>query len=508
MLFMTPSRFLSIASIVLAPALFSFTLAQPGNELQYLLFEASPLNDPAVAPGLASELTPEMVSEAVTDKANVDAAPSSVDEQLDEPVDAALTSGELLRMRHQPPAEQMASINNDIARYKKVILDLEQKGGAYEASLSEELLALASLYQKTGDLREAQTVLNRAAHIARVNNGLYDSSQVPLLQKVIENYIQLGDLLAADRQQEALFYMQQRLYANDSPDLLPGLKYFAEWNLFSATTNITPAPAAEDEEGDEEPVIDMAIFQFEHLLRAQHLYDQIAQILIRNPGVDQTPLADAENKVLLISHLFATRYNGYMSGFDAPSFSGFGSTSDGSFLRRNDLSYRTGTDILQSRIARLEQQPNPDLQRLAKARIELADWLLISNRRMSAVDLLEETHEQLVAASVPPADLNTLFNPPLPQEIPTFLVPGYSRADLGIPEDALLKYRGYVDLEFEVNRFGNPSSIHVLGTSPDTDEEIPAHLVNYIRYSQFRPRMQDGSVRNSDRYQLRYHYSY
>ena len=43
----------------------------------------------------------------------------------------------------------MSAINNDIAGYKKVIVDLEQKGGAYEASLSEELLSLASLYQKT-----------------------------------------------------------------------------------------------------------------------------------------------------------------------------------------------------------------------------------------------------------------------------------------------------------------------------------------------------------------------
>ena len=50
--------------------------------------------------------------------------------------------------------------------------------------------------------------------------------------RVIENYVQLGDLLAADRQQKPCF-MQQRLYEMQ-PELLPGLTYFAEWNLFAA----------------------------------------------------------------------------------------------------------------------------------------------------------------------------------------------------------------------------------------------------------------------------------
>lgn len=497
MLFVTPSRFLSLAGILLAPVLFSsLTLAQPGNELQYLLFEPSSLTDQR-APSL---------SEDVDDEGDITQQPSAEIAIIS--VEPALTSGELLRSRRQAPADQMATINNDIDSYKKVILDLEQKGGAYEASLSEELLSLASLYQKTGEYGEAQTILNRAAHIARVNNGLFDASQVPLLQKVIENYVQLGDLMAADRQQEALFYMQQRLYDNNSPELLPGLKYFAEWNLFAATTNITPPPVTDDNESDEKPIVDMAVFQYEHLLEAQNLYDAIARILIANPAVDQTNLADAENKVLFISHLFATRY-GFTGSFDAPSFSGFSSTSDGSYMRRNDMSYRTGTDILQSRITRLEQQPAPDLKRLAKAKMELADWLLISNRRMTALDVLREAHRQLAEAGMPAAELNDLFNPPLPQEIPAFMIPGYSRADLGIPQDASLKYRGFVDLEFDVNRFGNPSSIHVLGTSSDTDKEIPAHLVNYIRYSQFRPRLlEDGSVNNTDNYRLRYHYTY
>jgi hypothetical protein len=507
MLFIIPSRVLSIASIMLAPTLFSPLIqAQPADDLRYLLFEATPLNDLSELPDANGANAAQEVGGAVLAQA-ID----GIDGQTGQPVEPALTSGELLRARTAPPADQMATIDKDIANYKKVILDLEQKGGAYEAGLSEELLALASLYQKAGDYRQAQPILNRAAYIARVNNGLFDASQVPLQQKVIENYVQLGDLMAADQQQEALFYMQQRLYGNDSPEFLSGLTYFAEWNLFAATTTIVPPSAVEDDESnksDEKPIVDMATFQFRHLVEAQNLYDDISQIFISNPTIDQTELADAENKILFISHLFATRYVSYVSNFDAPGFSSFSSPSDGAFLRRNDFSYRTGTDILQNRIKRLQEQPVPDLHRLAKARMELADWLLLSSRRMTGLKLLEETHQQLVDASMPNAELDALFNPPLPQEIPAFLTPGYSRADLGIPEQTLLKYKGFVDLEFEVNRFGSPSSINVLDVSPDTGEEIPAHLVNYIRYSQFRPRVQDGKVKNSDTYQVRYHYSY
>jgi hypothetical protein len=431
-------------------------------------------------------------------------------EQVIQQIDAPITLEEFLHDAGNTPENQLETINSDIANYKKVILDLEQKGGAYEAGLSEELLALASLYQKTGEFGEAQKILNRAAHIARVNNGLFDAAQIPLLKKVIDNYVQLGDLAAADEQQAALFYMQKKLYGESSPELLPGLKYFAEWNLFAATTNIGPPPVTESESG-EKPIVDIATFQFEHLVAAEALYDHMAKIVMKHPDLDDTHLAQAENQLLAISHLFATRYNPYITSFDVPSFSGFSSSLSpvgGSFLGSNDMGYRNGIDILEARVERLQKQPTPDARKLAEAKIALADWLLVFDRRVTALEELEEIYQDLVDAAVAEHDLNALLNPAIPEEIPKFRNYRYSRASLGIPEDLNLQYKGYVDVEFHVNRAGRASSITILGTSPDTDDEIPNRLVNHLRYAQLRPRVQAGSVKTEDLYQLRYHYTY
>ena len=485
-------RLPNFSCFLLAPLFFSSaTLAQ---DFQHLLFEPSLLNDqPASTATAGSSAAPSMAA----------ALPATA-------VGTTMALKEFLADQGDPSSGQLNTINADIANYKKVIQDLELEGGVYEAKLSEELLALASLYQKSGALAEAQEILNRAAYIARVNNGLYDASQIPLLKKVIENYVELGDLLAADQQQEALFYMQRKLYGDTSAELLPGLKYFAEWNVFVATTNIVPPPVAEDGKPGASPIVDMMSFQFQHLVDAQNLYDRMAQIFIASPGFDETHLAEAEKQILVIAHLFATRFNTYIGSFEMANFSGFSAQSptESSLLRRNDLSYRTGTDILQGRVTRLQEQSAPDPQKIGKAKIELADWLLVFSRRLTALDLLEETYRELTEASAPQDLLDLLFNPAVPQQIPAFLNTPYSRASLGIPEEAALQYRGYIDMEFKVNRFGIPFAMTVLGTSPETDEEITARLLNHIRYSQFRPRLQEGVAKNDDRFELRYHYTY
>ncbi len=493
MLFRASSKFLSYSHALLALPLFvSVALAQPEHNFQNLLFEPSVLN----------EQTPLAESDELP-------ATALVDEPTNPHItDTAISIDEFFASQKQAPVDQLETINSDIANYKKVILDLEQKGGAYEAGLSEELLALASLYQKNDEYAEAQKVLNRAAHIARVNNGLFDAAQVPLLKKVIENYVELGDIVGADRQQEALFYMQQRLYSDSDIELLPALKYYAEWNIFAATTNITPA--ATESESSEDEIVDTVSFQFQRLVNAKNLYDAMMQILIMNPGFDDSHLAQVENQLLVISHIFATRYTPYASSLDIPSFSGFSSlpSSGGGFMGNVELGYRNGIDILENRINRILEQPTPDPRKLAAAKVELAEWLLVFDRRMTAVELLEETYNDMTTAAVPEEKLSRLLHPALPQEIPEFRSHRYTRPYLGIPDDVMLQYKGYVDVEFEVNRFGGPSSIMVLGTSPDTDEEIVDRLVNHIRYSQIRPRVQNGKVPNADLYRLRYHYTY
>ncbi len=485
---------LTFARVLLAPLCFSCSLTQAAEKnYQYLLFEPSVLNEQH---DVANNVAPPIAGQEPA-FAELAPGPSTVGDQQDfsethglaeqhgtvahavQDANAALTIEEVIAAQGNAPADQLGAIERDIAEYKKVIAELEQQGGAYEAKLSEELLSLASLYQKTGEYAEAQKILNRAAHIARINNGLFDESQIPVIKRVIQNYVELGDILAADRQQAALFYMQKKIHGDSAPGLLPGLQYFADWNLFAATTNITPPPASEDTEADGKPVVDLVTFQFERLITAQSIYEGMRQMLLRNPGYSEIDIAEVEEQQLIILHLFATRYGPYVPTLDG-NIAAFSTFSNDEWPSRGfNNGYRTGIDILESRIDRLQRQSPVDIQQIADAKIQLSDWLLLFERRTTALTLLEETYQELQAVSASEDELNEFLAPPLPRHIPRFLHHRYTRAWLGLPDEVPLQYKGYVDLWNSVcDKRTRRQSGHRRGDYESTRKPYPARTIS------------------------------
>src|SRR5690606_1720281 len=107
-------------------------------------------------------------------------------------------------------------IASSITRYERSVARFELAGGPYETRLSEELLALGSLYQRAGEHEKALGIFERASHINRVNGGLFSLEQIPIIEKTIETYLARGDLVSADAQQEYLFYLQRKNYGDRS----------------------------------------------------------------------------------------------------------------------------------------------------------------------------------------------------------------------------------------------------------------------------------------------------
>ena len=148
------------------------------------------------------------------------------------------------------------------------------------------------------------------------------------------------------------------------------------------------------------------------------------------------------------------------------------------------------------------------LFRSIKAGLDLADWMLIFNRqRVRALEMYQEIHD-----SLNPEDrvqeFSDLFTPDFPTPLPSFIYPLNSRAALGIPPEQALEYQGHVDLTLKLNRFGKTTDVDVLGTSENTPETIENMLVRNLRRSQFRPRFEDGKIRDTDTMHLRFYYAY
>lgn len=487
--------------VFLAPVLvFSpcITLAQNSFELRYLIF------DPVlIKTSLADdELKVEEISH-----------PPAAEEKL--------TVGEYISAEQQEnetsdPDDLAASI----AGYEKSISDLELEGGAYEAALGQEYLSLGTLYQSQGDHEKALEYLDKALHIERVNRGLFNLDQEPIINKKIESYLALGDLESADHQQEYLFYLKRKTYGDSSIELLPALTQYAEWNIFAFDARLGMNPAldygAESAAFTAQPAnnsIGEENFRTNRLVNAQNIYRTIIQILVSQYGQTDPRLLDMEKNLALTNYFFATNYNinsASLSSNNNPALSMASSQAfyDVSQVSSNSMGYRHGREALERRLDYMLNMDNISPEEITRAEIELGDWLLIFKKRMTALDTYESAYQELKAKGVAQDAIDEIFSPAFPVEVPTFINYKYTRASLNIPEDLPLDYQGYFDVRLKLNRFGQPQNVEVIGRSLNTTDPIEFRLMRHLRSSTFRPRFSNDTLLDQDVVEARYYYSY
>ena len=112
--------------------------------------------------------------------------------------------------------------------FKKTISSIESARGAYATALSEQLLSLGLALQTQGRHDEAIGLFKRGVHLARVNDGLYSTQQIPLLQGQISSHIALADYAQADERQHYMYRVQVRNKDNGDP-LSAALMQQAKW---------------------------------------------------------------------------------------------------------------------------------------------------------------------------------------------------------------------------------------------------------------------------------------
>jgi hypothetical protein len=487
---------LAFAPPLLAPAVF----AQDDANLPNLLFEPVVIN-------------------IVDPVDNPDGAPYTVQELTSLPHDTpAVDLQTWLSQRNiatSLPPEQIAA---DIARYEASVLSQENSGGAFDPALDEELLALGTLLQQSGDFIRAQQVLERALHVNRVNDGLFNMGQVPIIERTIANHLARGDLVAADEQQEYLLYVQRRNFDGRSVDLLPALTRYAEWNLFAFGARVvTPPPAPEDEaaEANERPELDaesMFNFRTGRLITAQQVYQSIIQIVTNNFGLGDIRLLNFERQLALTNYLYIATV-GLEGDLDPntmlpgnPYIMPFGGAFEAG---RPPLGFRQGRDSLERRVNYFADKPDVPAVEKARAKMDLADWMLLFSKRTGSLEVYEEAWHDLTNAGTSAAELQAVFDPRYPVWIPEYVTHPYTRQALELPEDLVLEYKGYIDLEFKLSRFGIPSGARVRNKSLTATPQLESILLRSIRRAQFRPRIAaDGSVRDTETMHVRFYFTY
>ncbi len=405
--------------------------------------------------------------------------------------------------------------------YQESILQFEMDGGPYDPRLSEAYLSLGQVYQQLDDQELAIEALSNALHVNRINNGLFNASQLNIVSELVESYLRHGDFAAANQQQEYLFFIQQKIYGPNNPIILASLLEYADWNLHASSLSLgyipdtqslglTVLPQVADSfirnlrNFDNQPLIqlNLASNAYKQALRLQRRHEAIA------PNIDPDRLRRIEaefqltesnlnipetEKKLAFTHL--------LLGNMLENYPTTASNAQADFYFRT---LREGQDALQRRLDYLQSANFTDLD-IVMALVDLADWFLLNERWSSAEQMYIQAYQFVDDNQL--EQVPGLIYPDLPVPIPSYVSPFYSRASSNIAADAALDYEGYIDVSFELSRLGNANDIEILSYTANTQEDTLRALRRMLRRTQFRLQLQGDEQYAENQYLVRYYYT-
>lgn len=327
-------------------------------------------------------------------------------------------------------------------RYLDAVQSVEAQGGAYDAALSEQLLGLGAAYQAAGRHEEAAEALSRAAHIVRVNEGLYSTSDLPILERLIESYSALGEWDGVGTSYQQMFQIHRRNYGDTDERMLPALQRLSTWHLSAYLGNV-----------GEDPI--------NHLEAARNLYDSSLGILQTRTTDPRLPEALREKAIV----------DYYLASYVPTNGGGVSFSAGPSNVQQQAgpayalMGFTAGREALE-KVVQLRTEDtaaNPLIR--AQASAELGDWHQLFNRRQTALDIYKQAWA-IAAADTTNTAVNQIFGHPialpvLPQGLATI-------ADAGVA--AAPGRETVITVTFAVNERGLVEDIRIL----DTQASIPA----------------------------------
>lgn len=423
-----------------------------------------------------------------------------------------------------------------------------EAGGARPAGLSRPLAALAAVHQEAGDHALAIAALEEARYVTRVHNGLAAADEAVLLRQQIRSEKALGlHERAWDLEQRMVTIARQH---HDDSRMLP---IFSE--LADDRSNVLERFRA----GERPPMIELGCYYSAPLppyddtrrprrpplranpdvpsgscrfgdgwlvrnrLRAEILmyYADAIEIILKTGDYASPELRRFERAAVGLSRdLTRVRMRYSESG-------SFGYCAGGT------LDQYLALDILHSCLAPVGRAQNVvvanvgglvSLIRLisyeirsgapaadrARALAELADWYLLStpvDRRHfeeriidTARAVYERAYRELRQGTDAESSSTRLFAPELPITLPTF-------EPNPLASNATAEPSRYVDVAFNVTKYGRAEQIEILDTSRGATRREERDLIRLIAGTTFRLRAVDGKLSDSAPMNVRYHLS-
>ncbi len=357
------------------------------------------------------------------------------------------------------------------AEYRQVIRSTESSEGAYSGSLPEYLDGLGTSLQRSGQHREAIRVFKRGIHLARINEGLYCTQQIPLLEREIASLIAIGDYAVADDRQAYLYRVQMHNFGPGT-DRADALMQQASWQYDAFRLGLEQenyrrlmyawdlnAMAAQDIASQEGQSSEQLVAPLTGMLRTQYLisgYNMQAAEL-------QYQLANASSEFPVAPQV--TRFNIYRA-----------------------QSYQKGESVAQMLYAIQSGTHGADSPQAAEARATLGDWELFHDQRRAAEEAYQAAVGELLGRTDAERQIQSLFGEPVE-----------------LPDDDTIRYlptpvtpeQGNLLLQFSVSASGRVQNLERIDDN-NVDQRTANRIMRTLRQTLFRPRLAASGPVDSD----------
>lgn len=147
------------------------------------------------------------------------------------PVPAQETAAEIPDIASPGTASKTSESAQSIREYRDQIKKQESLYGAFDPQLGEQLLGLGLLFKNQGEYNEAGEALERSLHIKRVNEGVDNTSQLPILDALIDTNTAAGNWEKLDKNYELLLQVNQRNLESGDGSEITNIERVGEWKL-------------------------------------------------------------------------------------------------------------------------------------------------------------------------------------------------------------------------------------------------------------------------------------
>ncbi|NNE37969.1 MAG: hypothetical protein HKN08_06655 [Gammaproteobacteria bacterium] len=447
--------------------------------------------------------------------------------------------GLLSEMPEIQEPEQLTPEEMEIQRtanqYLDRILELEAESGAYNNALVEQLSSLGLAYNNLGNHTYALDVFNRALHINRVNEGLHNINQLPILDQIIKTNTALNDYDALNKNHGYMVWVYGRNYDGDDLKLAEAYSRAANWQIDAF--DITPPPDS-----------------LKHLIMAANYFSKSTDIVERAKGPDAPELINSlygivnANFKLVEPYGFVPNIDTFISGKLYPMMpSNFDSEFSNSPYPRNPYraldyspdhlsrivqeekytfslvqnAYKSGRNAL-IRIIEIYEN-NPDLPRIsyAYALTHMGDWYLRFYKRSFAVENYQKAYQTLIATEYGNEAIEALFSRPRSlgnfEYEPEFeferhkVVSAVELTDEEKDEmlDEVIDELGetkFALVEFNISRYGAVRNLSILASNPPDSVRFRRMARATVNSTPFRPRLENGQPITTENVKMLYRF--